>query len=73
VISAYFYLRVIVFMYASEGDVAEGEETARASRPVIRVDIPTGVVLFVCAALTLWVGILPSVILDFARNARLIF
>jgi NADH:ubiquinone oxidoreductase subunit 2 (subunit N) len=60
-------------MYASEGDVAEGEETARASRPVIRVDIPTGVVLFVCAALTLWVGILPSVILDFARNARLIF
>ena len=73
VISAYFYLRVIVFMYSSEADVPEGEEAARESKPAIRVDIPTGVVLFVCAALTLWVGILPSVILDFARNARLIF
>jgi NADH-quinone oxidoreductase subunit N len=73
VISAYFYLRVIVFMYSSEADEPEGEEAARETEAAVRVDIPTGVVLFVCAALTLWVGILPSVILDFARNARLIF
>jgi NADH-quinone oxidoreductase subunit N len=73
VISAYFYLRVIVFMYSSEADEPEGEVEARGSGPAIHVDVATGVVLFVCAALTLWVGILPSLILDFARNARLIF
>ncbi len=60
-------------MYSSEADAPEGEEAARGKAPAISIDVPTGVVLFVCAAMTLWVGILPSVILDFARDARLIF
>ena len=73
VVSAYFYLRVIIVMYSSEAEAPEGEEAARGKAPAISIDVPTGVVLFVCAAMTLWVGILPSVILDFARDARLIF
>jgi NADH-quinone oxidoreductase subunit N len=73
VIAAFFYLRVVVTMYSSEADVPEGEDAARAGAAVIRIDIPTGVVLVVCAAMTLWVGILPSLVLDFARDATLIF
>jgi NADH-quinone oxidoreductase subunit N len=77
VISAFFYLRVVVTMYASEAEEPEGEEAARADLgdrgPAIRVDVPTGVVLVVCAVVTLWVGILPTLLLDFARDATLIF
>ncbi len=73
VISAFFYLRVVVTMYASEADAPEGEEAARGDTPAIGVDFATGVVLVVCAALTLWVGVLPTMLLDFARDATLIF
>jgi NADH-quinone oxidoreductase subunit N len=73
VISAFFYLRVVVTMYSSEAEAAEGEEAARGERARIRVDVPTGVVLTLCAAATLWIGILPSLMLDFARDATLIF
>jgi NADH-quinone oxidoreductase subunit N len=73
VIAAYFYLRVVVVMYSSVADEPEGEDAARADAPAIRVDMPTGVVLALCAAATLWVGVLPSLMLDFARDATLIF
>jgi NADH-quinone oxidoreductase subunit N len=73
VIASFFYLRVIITMYSSEADVPEGEEAARGEAPPISIDVPTGVVLFICAAVTIWVGILPSLILDFARDATLIF
>jgi NADH-quinone oxidoreductase subunit N len=73
VIAAFFYLRVIITMYSSEADVAEGEIAARGDAPSISIDIPTGVVLVICAAMTLWVGVLPSLILDFAHDATLIF
>jgi NADH-quinone oxidoreductase subunit N len=77
VISAFFYLRVIITMYASEAEAPEGEEAAREAvgdgAPPVRLDVPTGVVLVVCAAVTLWVGILPTLLLDFARDATLLF
>ncbi len=73
VIAAFFYLRVVVTMYSSEADIAEGEAAARGAGRAISIDIPTGVVLGLCAAATLWVGILPSLMLDFARHATLIF
>ncbi|MGZ4803811.1 MAG: NADH-quinone oxidoreductase subunit N [Acidimicrobiia bacterium] len=73
VIAAFFYLRVVVTMYSGEGETVEGEVAARGEAPSIAIDVPTGVVLFVCAALTLWVGILPSLVLDFAHDATLIF
>jgi NADH-quinone oxidoreductase subunit N len=87
VIAAFFYLRVIIVMYASEatepeaatdgvdGSDADGDVTGGgvdlATRT--RVDVPTAAVLVICAAFTLWVGILPGLILDFARDATLIF
>jgi NADH-quinone oxidoreductase subunit N len=73
VIAAFFYLRVVVTMYSSEADVAEGEAAARGDGPPISIDVPTGVVLALCAAGTLWVGILPSLMLEFAKDATLIF
>jgi NADH-quinone oxidoreductase subunit N len=79
VISAYFYLRVIIVMYAggahdAAADASEGATTEAApAAPRRRVDVPTGVVLAVCAAAVLWVGILPTVVLDLARDATLIF
>ncbi len=73
VISAFFYLRVVVTMYGSEADVPDGEEVARGTGSRISLDVPTGLVLVVCAVLTLWVGILPTLLLDFARDATLIF
>jgi NADH-quinone oxidoreductase subunit N len=80
VISAYFYLRVIIVMYTGAGSDAgaaaegsdggsDGVEPVSARR---RVDTPTAVVLVVCAAVVLWVGILPTVVLDLAHDATLI-
>ena len=73
VISAFFYLRVVVTMYSSEADIPEGELAARGDTAAVSLDFPTGLVLLVCAVLTLWVGILPTLLLDFARDATLIF
>jgi NADH-quinone oxidoreductase subunit N len=78
VISAYFYLRVIIVMYAGGARDTEAHEAATeaapaGSAPRRRVDVPTGVVLAVCAAAVLWVGILPTIVLDLARDATLIF
>jgi hypothetical protein len=53
--------------------VPEGEIAARGDAAAIHMDVPTGLVLVVCVALTLWVGILPTLLLDFARDATLIF
>ena len=76
VIAAYYYLRVILTMYgdeatAPEGDEAEAAESAAASRR--RLDLATGVVLAITAGVVLMVGILPTVLLDFARDATLLF
>jgi NADH-quinone oxidoreductase subunit N len=73
VISAFFYLRVIVTMYSSEADTPEGEVAARGPVAVISLDVPTGLVLVMCAVVTIWVGVLPTLLLDFAKHATLIF
>jgi NADH-quinone oxidoreductase subunit N len=63
VIAAFFYIRVVVTMFA---DPPEEEEA-----PVRRaaVDSPTAFVLPACAAITLLAGILPGGFVDFARDA----
>jgi NADH-quinone oxidoreductase subunit N len=78
VISAYFYLRVIIVMYAGAERTADaaGDEAGTGvvvAPPRRRVDVPTGFVLAACAVVVLWVGILPTVVLDLARDATLIF
>ncbi len=72
VITAYFYLRVILTMYASEDEQEEPDEVEiEPARPP--VGAPTATVLVVCVAATIWIGVLPTVILDFAHRASLLF
>ena len=65
VVAAYFYLRVIFTMYAAPPDDAEA-----AALPI---PFATGLALVVAVAFTLIVGILPSAVFDFARQATLLF
>ena len=72
VIAAFFYLKVILTMYAAEGEeeVPDELETSSAG-PAI--GMPIVAVLAVCVAMTIWVGVLPTIIIDFARDATLVF
>lgn len=65
VVAAFFYLRVIVLMYLSD------EEMSRQTP--LHVDAPTKTLLAFAAAATLILGVFPSVFLDFARHATLLF
>jgi len=79
VVAAWVYLRIVVTIYAGAADEHDGhgEEgaggvaVAVATRPKVRVDVATGVVLFLCAGVTLFVGFLPGELLDFADRALL--
>jgi NADH-quinone oxidoreductase subunit N len=62
VISAFVYLRIVLAMYAPEEEVV-GEG------PRIRVDASTRVALSIMAAAILFLGIVPGIVLDFARDA----
>jgi NADH-quinone oxidoreductase subunit N len=75
VISAYYYLRVILAMYGAEGTAPESDEVAAdvPAAAAARSDVATGLVLTVSVAVVLAVGILPSLLLDFARDATLLF
>jgi len=65
VVAAFFYIRLVVVMFASEPEPAEGEEAV----PRAAVEPGTGFVLATCAAITLVIGILPGTFLHFARDA----
>ena len=71
VIAAFFYLKVILTMYAAEDEQASPDavETGPAR---LAIGLPAGVVLVVCVAATIWMGILPTIIIDFARDATLL-
>ncbi len=66
VVAAFFYLRVVVAMYMSDGE----DERAATALPV---DLGTAVVLVATIGMTLWIGFLPGTFLHFARDATLIF
>ncbi len=63
VIGAAVYLRIVLTMYAPpEGELApEG--------PRIRVDRGTGLALTIAAAAIIFLGVVPGIVLDFARDA----
>ena len=44
------------------------------SEPAARVGsgLPTATVLTICVLATIWIGVLPTVVIDFAHNATLI-
>ena len=64
VVSFYFYLRIVVAMYMAE---EEGE-----ARGPVRIPVGAGVALAGALAFTVWVGVLPSIVIDFARHATLL-
>jgi len=72
VVSAYYYLRVILVMYSVEE--VEADQGDELPPPPVhrRLDVPTAVVVAVCAGAVLWIGLLPTVVLDLARDATLI-
>jgi NADH-quinone oxidoreductase subunit N len=73
VIGAFVYLRIVLTMYApepaAEGD-AEGTGTVAVKAPPrFRVDSGTAVALTLAAVGVLFLGVLPNVVLEFARDA----
>jgi NADH-quinone oxidoreductase subunit N len=73
VVSAYYYLRVILTMYGEEGTAPEGENPEEAKVERRRLDLATGAVLTITAIVVLVIGIAPTLLLDFARDATLLF
>ena len=65
VVAAFFYLRVVVLMFMSD------EEGAASGR--LHIDTPTVIAVGLAGAFTIVLGVLPSVFLDFARDATLLF
>ena len=59
-------------MYAAEddGEATEDATEGAAARPSI--GLPVATVLVVCVAMTIWIGVLPTIIIGFARDASLI-
>jgi NADH-quinone oxidoreductase subunit N len=66
VISAFVYLRIVLAMYAP------ADEAAEETRAPLRIDVASGVALFVAAAGVIALGVLPGLVLDFARDATLL-
>jgi len=56
-VGAYYYLRIIVMMYMKE---------PRGSVPVTRMPLTTTIAITVCVLLTLYLGVLPNRVLDYA-------
>ena len=59
-VGAYYYLRIIVMMYMRE---------SRKEVPVTRVPIPLGLALAACLAATLYLGIFPNSVLQYAQDS----
>jgi len=59
-VGAYYYLRIIVMMYMRE---------PRGEVPVTRVPAATALAIVVCILLTLYLGVLPGRVLDYATHS----
>jgi NADH-quinone oxidoreductase subunit N len=59
-VGAYYYLRIIVMMYMRE---------PRGEVPVTRVPAAAGLAIAVCVLATLYLGVLPGRVLDFAADS----
>jgi NADH-quinone oxidoreductase subunit N len=62
-VSVYYYLRVVVYMFMKEGD---------ADNPVV-VDRPSAVTILACSALILFFGLFPTGLLQLANSAVSMF
>ena len=59
-VAAYYYLRIIVMMYMRE---------PRGEVPVTPVPASAGVAITVCVLMTLYLGVLPGGVLDYAERS----
>jgi NADH-quinone oxidoreductase subunit N len=59
-VAAYYYLRIIVMMYMRE---------PRSDVPVTRVPAMTGIAITVCVLATLYLGVFPGSVLDYASSS----
>jgi NADH-quinone oxidoreductase subunit N len=59
-VAAYYYLRIIVMMYMRE---------ARSDVPVTPVPFAAGLAITICVLLTLYLGVLPNRVLDYATDS----
>lgn len=67
VVATFFYLRLIVLMYMTSP--ADEEEGGRA----FDLDPSTGLALALAGAATVLMGVVPGAVIDFARDATLLF
>jgi NADH-quinone oxidoreductase subunit N len=65
VVSAAYYLRVVVAMYMKDAPPAGAPAEENAGRP----DMSAGLAVGVSAALTIYLGLAPGAVLNWARNA----
>jgi len=64
-IASYYYLRVIVLMYM--------RDAREPAPPVASISVPLGVALTLTVAATIYLGVLPGRVLDYAsRGAALL-
>ena len=59
-IAAYYYLRVIVYMYMRD---------ERTEAPVARIPIPLGIGLAISLIATIYLGVLPGRVLEYAMQS----
>jgi NADH-quinone oxidoreductase subunit N len=70
VIGAFVYLRIVLTMYAPEPVAETDAPDATAARPRrFHVDAGTRVALAIAAAGVVFLGVLPNIVLEFARDA----
>ena len=69
VISVFLYLRITVSLYMSEPEGEEAPAGGRRAGPQVAVPAAAGVVLAVCAIVTIVVGVWPGSIAEVARDA----
>ena len=68
-VAAFFYLRLVLVVFSTPSDADAAEPTAPSRIPV---PVLAGAALAVTVAVTIGVGLVPSPIIDFARNATLL-
>jgi NADH:ubiquinone oxidoreductase subunit 2 (subunit N) len=61
-VAAYYYLNVVRMMFFDPS-------TARESLPNVTVAIPVQIILLVCVLATIWIGLYPPNVLDWANSA----
>ena len=65
VIAAFFYLRVILHHVRRPRTPTRSSRRPTAPSPI---GLPLATVLVVCVVMTIWVGVLPTIVIDFARR-----